>query len=93
MKSVHLALISATVACVFIVDTCYGDGKNENTIITAVTRRTDSDLYYTISSHFICEDQETFMVEERKCMKNEDLFKGEYMHNRYLIIYLNLFYV
>ena len=79
MKSVHLALITATVACVFIVNMSDGDDKNESIIITAVNRRTGSDLYYRvhISTHFACEDQETFMVEERTCMKNEDLLKGE----------------
>ena len=73
--------MTATVACVFIVDMCDSDGINESIIITAVIRRKDSDLYYyTISSYCRCEDQETFMVEERACTKNEDLLKGEYMH-------------
>ena len=82
MKLVHLALITATVTCAFIVDKCYGDGKNESIVVTAVKRRNDSDLYYLahFSRHFACKE-ETFMVEERTCMKNEDLLKGEYMHN------------
>ena len=60
---------------------CNGDGKNESIVITAVNRKTYIDFYYNISTYFTCEeDQETFMVEERTCMKNEDLFKGEYWH-------------
>ena len=93
MKSVHLALITATVACVFIVNMSDSDGKNESTVITAVNRKTYIDFYYNnISTYFRCEEgQETFMVEERTCVKNVDLFKGEYMHNRYLcIIYIKL---
>lgn len=81
MKSVHLSLISAIVACVFLVDMYHGtgDGKNESSsmIITAVNRRTHSDIYYydSISGHFTCE-QESFMVEERTCIKNEKLLNG-----------------
>ena len=89
MKSVHLALITATVACVFIVNMCDSNGKSESIVITAVNRKTYIDFYYNnnISTHFTCEeDQETFMVEERTCVKNEDLFQGEYMHNRYLTV-------
>ena len=79
MKSVHLYLISAIVACVFLVDMCHGtgDGKNES-IITAVNRKTDSDMYYNISTHTNCKKQKTFMVEERTCIKNEDLLKGKF---------------
>ena len=88
MKSIHLALITATVACPFIVNMCDSDGKNESIVITTVNRRIYTDVYFNnsnnISTHFTCEDQETFMVEERTCMRNEDLFEGEYMHNRYL---------
>ena len=93
MKSVHLALITATVAFVFIVDMSDGAGKNGSTTITAVKRRTGSDLYYLahISSHFTCEDQETFLVEERLCMKNEDLLKGEYIHNRSMNCIIHIF--
>ena len=84
MKSVDLALITATIACVFMVGIGYGDGKTEN--ITAVKRRIvdNSDVYYyNVSKHATCKDNHTFMVEERECMKNEDLFKGKYIHNRY----------
>ena len=82
MKSVHLSLISAIVACVFLIDMYHGtdDGKNESSsmIITAVNRRTHSDMYSydSISGHFTCEKQESFMVEERTCMKNENLLEG-----------------
>ena len=80
MKSVHLSLISAIVACVFLVDMYHGtgDGKNESMIITAVNRSRDSDIYYNISTHTNCEKQKTFMVEERACIKNEDLLKGKF---------------
>ena len=84
MKSAHL--ISAIVACVFLVDMYHGtgDGRTESSsmIIAAVSRRIDSDiiLYYynydSISRHFRCEQQESFIVEERTCMNNENLLKG-----------------
>ena len=91
MKSVHLALVTATVACAFIVNKCYGDGINESIVVTAVTRRMDSDLYCLahFSRHFACKE-ETFMVEERTCMKNEDLLKGEYMYNRSIYELFNI---
>ena len=86
MKSVHLSLISAIVACVFLVDMYHGtgDGKNESSsmIITAVSRRRHLDIYFvyynydSISRRFRCEEQESFMVEERTCMKNENLLEG-----------------
>ena len=78
MKSVDLALITATIACVFMVGICYGNGQNENIVITAVTRRIDHDSYYihNISHHNNCEDDFTFMVEEKNCSKNEILFNG-----------------
>ena len=80
MKSAHL--ISAIVACLFLIDMYHGtgDGKNESSsmIITAVSRRTDSDIYYYNydGRGFTCEEQESFMVEERTCKKNENLLKG-----------------
>ena len=79
MKPVHLSLISAIVACVFLVDMYHGtgDGKNESMTITAVNRRQYSDMYFNISTHTNCENQTTFMVEERTCIKNEDLLKGK----------------
>ena len=80
MKSAHL--ISAIVACVFLVDMYpgTGDGRSESSsmIITAVNRRTNSDIYYYNydSRGFRCEEQESFMVEERTCTNNENLLKG-----------------
>lgn len=76
MKSVDLALV-----CVFMIDICYGDGKNKSIVVTAVMRRVDSDIYYYNFSksivQYVCEDQlPTFMVEEKICRKNEDFFNG-----------------
>ena len=86
MESVDLALI---ILCVFMIGICYGDGKNESIIVTAVMRRVDSDIYYcyNFSNHFRCEEQlPTFMVEEKKCRKNEDFFNGRHMHAHNIII-------
>ncbi len=73
--------MTATIACVFMVKICYGDGENESIVITAVQRRNNSDYYYSVSNdydnHILCEDHETFMVEEKTCVKNEELFKGK----------------
>ena len=85
MKSVDLALI---IACVFMVSIGYGDGKNENIVITEVNRRIDHDSYYIYNgSHHNCLDDFTFMVEEKKCLKNDhkDLFNGKlHMHKNVL---------
>ena len=79
MKSVDLALMTATIACAFMVGICYDDGKNENIVITAVTRRINHDLYFIHNvGHDRCEDDYTFMVEEKNCSKNEDLFNGKH---------------
>ena len=79
MRSVDLALITATIACAFMVDICYGDGKNKSIIITKVTRNTNYDLYYihSVSGHYGCRDDHTFMVEGKIYMKNKYLFKGK----------------
>ena len=77
MKSVYLALLIAIVICIFKIIVCSGNGTNKSVII-AVTRRTYLDLYHpTDSPHVLREEQETFMVEKRRCMKNENVFKGE----------------
>ena len=77
MKSVYLALIIAIVDSVFKVDTCCGSATNEGAIIT-VLRRKHMDLYHPADSpHMTCEEQETFMIEERRCVKNENIFKGK----------------
>ena len=87
MKSVDLGLI---ILCVFMIGICYGDGKNENTVVTAVIRRSVSPdiYYYNFSKFFTCEDQlSTFMAEEKKCRKNEDLLNGRHLHTILLSYY------
>ena len=80
MESDYQILITVTVACAFIVDMCSGDGNSDQSsaVVTAVNRRTNIDLYYltNVSGHCTCDDQESLMVEERICMKNEELLKG-----------------
>ena len=81
MKSVYLALRLAMIAIVTSIvkiNVCYGTGTNE-TVIISVTRRIHSDLYHPADSpqHIRCEEQETFMIEERRCVKNENAFKGD----------------
>ena len=59
---------------------CYGEGDINN-VPTWVTRRMSADIYYQRGnkSHSVCNDSTTFMVEERKCMKNEEIFNGKYI--------------
>ena len=85
MKSVYLTLTATvTVVCVLMISVCYGSGKRNRSIIEAVTRRVDSDLYYVypangFSSH--CYPQQTYMIEDGRCIKNEDLLTGKYVHS------------
>ena len=79
MKSVHLATIFVTVVYLLIINVCHGSGNNKS-LIEAVLRRTDSDLYYVYPANVYsnrCDRQQTYMIEERRCMMNGDLFKGE----------------
>ena len=77
MKSVYLALIIFIVESTFKVDVCCGSAMNEGTIIK-VHRRMRLDLYYPADHpHMRCEEQETFMIEERRCVKNENVFRGD----------------
>ena len=77
MKSVYLALIIAIVESTLKVDVCCGSAMNEGVIIT-VQRRTRLDIYHLADRpHMRCEEQETFMVEERRCVKNENVFRGD----------------
>lgn len=77
MKSVYLALIIFIVESTFKVDVCCGSAMNEGAIIK-VQRRTSMDLYYPADRpHITCEEQETFMIEERRCVKNENVFRGD----------------
>ena len=81
MKLVHLATVFVTVVYLLRINVCHGSGNNKS-LIEAVLRRTDSDLYYVYPTKFNgygyrCDQQQTYMIEERRCMMNEDLFKGE----------------
>ena len=80
MKPVHLATVFATVVYLLRSNVCHGSGNNKS-LIEAVSRRTDSDLYYVYPANGYsnrCDRQQTYMIEERRCMMNEDLFKGEH---------------
>ncbi len=75
MKSVHLIAIVTIISKVHV---CCGSGTHEGETILSVSRRTYSDLYHPVDGpHITCEQQETFMIEERRCVKNENVFKGE----------------
>jgi hypothetical protein len=75
MKSVYLIAI---VVIISKVDVHCGSSTHEGEIILSVSRRTYSDLYHPVDSpHMRCEELETFMIEERRCVKNENVFKGE----------------
>lgn len=78
MKLAYLTL-TATVVYVLTVNMCYGGGKNNRSVIEAVRRRIDSDFYYVYpaNGHSLCYPQETYMIEDGRCIKNEDLFTGE----------------
>ena len=44
----------------------------------SVIRRVTGDIYYvTSSNYFICHDDDvTFLVSERRCVRNQELFNG-----------------
>ena len=80
MKLVHLATAFATAVYLLRINVSHSSGNN-NSLIEAVLRRTDSDLYYVYPANGYgnrCDRQQTYVIEERRCMMNEDLFKGEY---------------
>ena len=80
MRAAYQAL-TVTVYCVFSFNLCCCDRKGDGRNVTvAVTRRIDSDLYYLIGEHYhvTCSvEEKTYMVEEKQCVKNENLFKGK----------------
>ena len=58
---------------------CYGQGQSSGTLW--VYRRQIQDIYFLIGSdskdtgHIICERKYTYIVDNRNCSKNEDIFK------------------
>ena len=57
-------------------------GEEENSVLHSVNRRLSGDIIYTLPNstvHFSCSDGDnvTFLVSERRCVNNEELFNGE----------------
>ena len=49
------------------------------TVPVRVTRRLTGDIYYdNLSNYYICRDDDnlTFLVSERRCVKNQELLNG-----------------
>ena len=75
------------IACLFRVLASHiivSDG-NVTTAPVRVTRRLTGDIYYvSLSSYYICHDDDnfTFLVSERRCVKNQELFNDS---NDYII--------
>ena len=76
MKLAALRLVLITI--IIHSMNCYGQGSgNELNVATWVHRRS-TDFYQLRKdeSHTVCDKDSTFMVKERQCIKNEDIFNG-----------------
>jgi hypothetical protein len=82
MKLVTLMIIFHSIKCYY--------GHTENATISMVIRRYSVDIYYYNSresgkpsvNNEVCNDsQPTYMVDERRCVKNEDFFDGNWYNN------------
>ena len=73
-----IILVSALISVVL--------SEDEKSIVYSVSRRLSGDIYNTITVsnstvHFVCSNDGmgnlTFLVSEKRCINNEELFNGE----------------
>ena len=69
--------------------------KEENSIVYLVSRRLSGDIYNTITvsystGHMVCSNDGTgnltFLVSEKRCIDNEELFNGEWIKVNMLMV-------
>ena len=78
IDNASLLIVTTVVNCAFVFSVVHGNRLNR-TVTVAVYRRQSGDIYelnYHDDNkiHNSCEGQQTYMVEERACLKNEDIF-------------------
>ena len=80
IDNASLLIVTTVVNCAFVFSVVHGNRLNSTVTVTvAVYRRQSHDIYELSyhddnKIHNSCEEKQTYMVEERACLKNEDIF-------------------